>query len=160
MHDVSSILNSIKPCHVKICLMSIATNKGADQPAHLNSLISIFLFAAWIAGYLLTFNCATCFWGSGGWFEFYLVGLEIPKTHFRMIRLNSKLIILKSAVTKWDRGVAGSSLTKRALSKHLIFVCVWGGVPLNGIVLGQFRYPESGVVLECIDSWSFHPYLL
>ena len=26
-------INSIYPCHVKTCLMSIATNKGADQPA-------------------------------------------------------------------------------------------------------------------------------
>ena len=33
MHDVSLILNSIRPRHVKTCLMSIETNKGADQPA-------------------------------------------------------------------------------------------------------------------------------
>ena len=24
----------------------------------------------------------------------------------------------------------------------------------------DFRYPGSGVVLDCIDSWSLHPYLL
>ena len=33
MHDVSLILNSIKPGHVKTRIMSIATSKGADQPA-------------------------------------------------------------------------------------------------------------------------------
>ena len=30
-----------------------------------------------------------------------LVGLEIPKMHFRMVWLNSKLIILRSAMTNW-----------------------------------------------------------
>ena len=46
-------------------------------------------------------------------FEFYLVSLEIPKTHFRMVWLNSKSIILRGAVTNWRaRGVAGSSLSK------------------------------------------------
>ena len=37
------------------------------------------------------------------------------QTHFRMVWLNSKLIILRSSVTKWqDRGVAGASVTKGA----------------------------------------------
>ena len=58
MQDVSPIANSIEPGHVKPCLMSIATNKGADQPAHLLSLISIFLFAALIAKYLLILKLA------------------------------------------------------------------------------------------------------
>ena len=30
------------PCHAKTCLMPYANNKGADQPAHLRSLISTF----------------------------------------------------------------------------------------------------------------------
>ena len=31
------------PCHEKMCLMSYAKNKGADQPAHPRSLISAFV---------------------------------------------------------------------------------------------------------------------
>ena len=33
-----------EPGHVKMCLMSYANNKGADQPAHPRSLISAFVF--------------------------------------------------------------------------------------------------------------------
>ena len=33
-----------EPGHEKICLMSYANNKGADQPAHPRSLISAFVF--------------------------------------------------------------------------------------------------------------------
>ena len=32
-----------QPSHEKICLMSYASNKGADQPAHPRSLISAFV---------------------------------------------------------------------------------------------------------------------
>ena len=31
------------PGHAKMCLMPYANNKGADQPAHPRSLISIFV---------------------------------------------------------------------------------------------------------------------
>ena len=31
------------PCHAKMCLMPYANNKGADQPAHLHSLINTFV---------------------------------------------------------------------------------------------------------------------
>ena len=31
------------PGHAKMCLMPYANNKGADQPAHLHSLISTFV---------------------------------------------------------------------------------------------------------------------
>ena len=34
---------SCEPGHEKICLMSFANNKGADQPAHPHSLISAFV---------------------------------------------------------------------------------------------------------------------
>ena len=38
------LLRSIyEPCHEKMCLMSYANNKGADQPAHPRSLISAFV---------------------------------------------------------------------------------------------------------------------
>ena len=43
MHDVSLILNSIKPRHVQTCIISIVTNKVS----------SIILFASLKAGYLL-----------------------------------------------------------------------------------------------------------
>ena len=33
----------IEPGHEKMCLMPYANNKGADQPAHLRSLISAFV---------------------------------------------------------------------------------------------------------------------
>ena len=33
----------IEPGHEKTCLMSYASNKGADQPAHARSLISAFV---------------------------------------------------------------------------------------------------------------------
>ena len=33
-----------EPGHEKVCLMSYANNKGADQPAHLRRLISAFVF--------------------------------------------------------------------------------------------------------------------
>ena len=32
-----------EPGHEKMCFMSYANNKGADQPAHLRSLISAFV---------------------------------------------------------------------------------------------------------------------
>ena len=35
-----------EPGHEKMCLMSYANNKGADQPAHPRRLISAFVFAA------------------------------------------------------------------------------------------------------------------
>ena len=34
---------SYEPGHEKMCLMPYANNKGADQPAHLRSLISAFV---------------------------------------------------------------------------------------------------------------------
>ena len=41
-----TLYNVHEPGHEKMCLMSYANNKGADQPAHLCSLISAFVFAA------------------------------------------------------------------------------------------------------------------
>ena len=41
--QLNSQLISIEPGHEKMCLMSYANNKGADQPAHLRSLISAFV---------------------------------------------------------------------------------------------------------------------
>ena len=41
-----SVIIIIEPGHEKICLMSYANNKGADQPTHPRSLISAFVFAA------------------------------------------------------------------------------------------------------------------
>ena len=38
-----SKLNTCKPGHEKMCLMLYANNKGADQPAHPFSLISVFV---------------------------------------------------------------------------------------------------------------------
>ena len=35
--------NIMEPGHEKMCLMSYANNKGADQPAHPRSLISAFV---------------------------------------------------------------------------------------------------------------------
>ena len=44
---ITSILMTVKytnePGHEKMCLMSYANNKGADQPAHPRSLISVFI---------------------------------------------------------------------------------------------------------------------
>ena len=36
-------LSPYGPGHAKMCLMPYANNKGADQPAHLHSLISTFV---------------------------------------------------------------------------------------------------------------------
>ena len=36
-------MNLLEPGHEKMCLMSYANNKGADQPAHPRSLISAFV---------------------------------------------------------------------------------------------------------------------
>ena len=79
--------------------MSIATNKGADQPAQSEQIPLLCFFdsrlytdaKASLIMLKLDVNDAACFCGWGGWFEFYLVGLEIPKMHFRMVWLNSKL---------------------------------------------------------------------
>ena len=40
---VAFILKIDEPGHEKMCLMSYANNKGADQPAHPRSLISAFV---------------------------------------------------------------------------------------------------------------------
>ena len=37
------VVRSHGPGHAKMCLMSYANNKGADQPAHPRSLISTFV---------------------------------------------------------------------------------------------------------------------
>ena len=39
-----TLRKTYEPCHEKMCLMSYANNKGADQPAHPRSLISAFIF--------------------------------------------------------------------------------------------------------------------
>ena len=41
--DVAYIQSKIEPGHEKMCLTSYANNKGADQPAHPRSLISVFI---------------------------------------------------------------------------------------------------------------------
>ena len=38
------MIKLFEPGHEKMCLMSYANNKGADQPAHPRSLISTFVF--------------------------------------------------------------------------------------------------------------------
>ena len=40
---LQSEINWYEPGHEKMCLKSYANNKGADQPAHLCSLISAFV---------------------------------------------------------------------------------------------------------------------
>ena len=40
---VHTIIHIYEPGHEKMCLMSYANNKGADQPAHPRSLISAFV---------------------------------------------------------------------------------------------------------------------
>ena len=40
---ISANQNEYQPGHEKMCLMSYANNKGADQPAHSRSLISAFV---------------------------------------------------------------------------------------------------------------------
>ena len=40
---ICKIINANEPGHEKMCLMSYANNKGADQPAHPCSLISAFV---------------------------------------------------------------------------------------------------------------------
>ena len=37
------VIIDIEPSHEKTCRMSYANNKGADQPAHLRSVISAFV---------------------------------------------------------------------------------------------------------------------
>ena len=41
--NIKAGINLYELSHEKTCLMSYANNKGADQPAHLRSLISAFL---------------------------------------------------------------------------------------------------------------------
>ena len=42
-HKVQVSKHTCEPGHKKMCLMSYANNKGADQPAHPRSLISAFI---------------------------------------------------------------------------------------------------------------------
>ena len=39
----NGLILTYEPGHEKMCLMSYANNKGADQPAHPRSLISAFI---------------------------------------------------------------------------------------------------------------------
>ena len=41
--DTGKIDKRFEPDHEKMCLMSYANNKGADQPVHPHSLISTFV---------------------------------------------------------------------------------------------------------------------
>ena len=43
LHVSQTVHNGLEPGHEKMCLMSYANNKGADQPAHARSLISAFV---------------------------------------------------------------------------------------------------------------------
>ena len=90
----------------------------------------------------------------------------------------------------WDRGAAGSSLTgitvlcpwARHINPSLVLVqprktspfitervltsagkglTSWLSFVVSAVSLSLSHwYPGSGVVLDCIDSWSLHPYLL
>ena len=42
-NNENTYINITEPGHEKMCLMSYANNKGADQPAHPRSLISTFV---------------------------------------------------------------------------------------------------------------------
>ena len=42
-HNILILLITVVPGHAKMCLMTYANNKGADQPAHPRSLISTFI---------------------------------------------------------------------------------------------------------------------
>ena len=43
-HYYTTLSMHIGPGHEKICLWEFANNTGADQPAHLRSLISTFFY--------------------------------------------------------------------------------------------------------------------
>ena len=53
--SLSICLSSIEPHHEKTCLMPYANNKGADQPAHLCSLISAFMVRCLDSNNIYTF---------------------------------------------------------------------------------------------------------
>ena len=69
---------SIEPGHEKMCLMSYANNKGADQPAHSRSLISAFVVRCLDSiisrFYSRNFKTLASFCGCAGRFVSGLVG--------------------------------------------------------------------------------------
>ena len=74
-----------EPGHEKMCLMSYANNKGADQPAHPLSLISTFVVCCLdsiisLRFYSRNFKTLASFCGCTGPFESYFV--ENPKDRF------------------------------------------------------------------------------
>ena len=60
-----------EPGHEKMCLMSYANNKGADQPAHPRSLISAFFISRF---YSRNFKTLASFCGCTGWFVSGVIG--------------------------------------------------------------------------------------
>ena len=67
-----------EPRHEKTCFMPYANNKGADQPAHLCSLISAFVVRCLDSiisiSYIQRYMALASFWSWAGRFESYLVG--------------------------------------------------------------------------------------
>ena len=68
--------NIYEPGHEKLCLMSYANNKGADQPAHPRSLISAFVVRC-LDSIISLDSRPVCVWP----------GRKLPKTRFVVSRL-------------------------------------------------------------------------
>ena len=78
----------LEPGHEKMCLMSYANNKGADQPAHLHSLISAFvvrcLYSIIALDSIAEISTLASFCGCAGRFMYGLVGNS--RRHFLSCR--------------------------------------------------------------------------
>ena len=77
-HILYNLLFLFEPGHEKMCLMSYANNKGADQPAHPRSLISAFVVRCLdiiSRFYSRNFKTLASFCGCAGRFVSGLVGL-------------------------------------------------------------------------------------
>ena len=72
MRAVSYGMGKYGPRREKTCLRWFAINTGADQPAHLRSLISALLFAYWKVSYQDLLLASL--YSLGDWFESHFVG--------------------------------------------------------------------------------------
>ena len=89
-----------------MCLMQYANNKGADQPVHPRSLISIFVVRC-LDGMTYTcciqsFKVLASFWSCAHWFDLFVLSFKSQSTIFQSCRDGA---IASWVINQYFRGV-------------------------------------------------------
>ena len=139
--------------HAKTCLMSYANNKGADQPAHLRSLISTF-FVRCLDSMICIHTCymqslrilaSFCSWA--GWFESYLV--KNLRRHFRMMWLNYDAY----SFSRFCIESCVQNHVYRIMVWCILYVCIY-----TCMMYTKTRFLWNSNILCTFNSFQFNPF--